>query len=120
MVSDVPMALSGEPVIEAMSRRHLVVSLMGPFDEEDEGRRWELRNRLWIGLSSSFVMVQASIRSRSLSFLREALDMNRNVMAIPGSIHSPLSKGPHRLIKEGARLVETTKEVLQEMQLSVF
>ena len=120
LVSDVPMALSGESVIEAMSRRHVVVSLMGPFDEEDEGRRWELRNRLLIGLSSSFVMVQASIRSRSLSFLREALDMNRNVMAIPGSIHSPLSKGPHRLIKDGARLVETTKEVLQEMQLSVF
>lgn len=117
LVSDVPMALSSEPVIEAMSRRHLVVSLAGPFDEDEEVRRWELRNRLLIGLCSSFVMVQASIRSRSLSFLREALDLNRNVMAIPGSIHSPLSKGSHRLIKEGARLVETTKEVLEEMRI---
>ena len=118
LVLDRPMALCDESVVRAMADRHLVVSLVGPYDEIDEPQRWEFRNRLLLGLCSSFVLVQASIRSRSLSFLREALDLNRNVMAIPGSIHSPLSKGSHRLIKDGARLVETIEEVLDEMRVS--
>lgn len=116
LVADRPIAVCDESVLNAMSQRHLVLSLIGPYDEHEEKRYSELRNRLLIGLCSSFVLVQASSRSRSLGLLREALDLNRNVMAIPGSIHSPLSKGPHRMIKEGARLVETVNEVWDEMQ----
>ncbi len=104
-----------EPLVKLMSEQHLVVSLQGPFDGQDNRCYWECRNRLLLGLCSSFVLVQASARSRSLTLLREALDLGRCVMAVPGSIHSPLSKGPHRLIKEGARLVETTSEVFEEM-----
>lgn len=118
LVVDTPMAKVTEPVIEAMSQRHLVVSLNGPLDTIDDDDCWVLRNRLFLGLCSSFVLMQASARSRSLSLMREALDLNRNVMAVPGSIHSPLSKGSHRLIKQGARLVETTREVLEEMQIA--
>lgn len=117
LVSDEPLGESRASVIEAMSQRHLVVSLIGPFDKVGAEQRWELRNRLLVGLCSSFVLVQASIRSRALNFLREALDLNRNVMAIPGSVHSPLSKGPHYMIKYGARLVETTNEVFEEMRV---
>ncbi|MGF6570102.1 DNA processing protein [Paraburkholderia sp. GAS333] len=73
------------------------------------------RNRLIAGLVSGVVMVEAAMRSGSLITARLANEMGRDIFALPGSIHAPLSRGCHRIIKQGARLVETPDEVLEEL-----
>jgi len=76
------------------------------------------RNRLIAGLARGVLVVEAATHSGSLITARFGNDMGRDIFAVPGSIHSPVSRGCHQLLKEGAKLVETAADVLAELRLT--
>jgi DNA processing protein len=110
---DVVYPKSNAALFEEVAGRGLLLSEY-PLGTPSVAHNFPRRNRLISGMSRGCLVVEAAIGSGSLITARLAAEQGREVFAIPGSIHSPLSRGCHSLIKQGAKLVDAAEDVLAE------
>ncbi len=113
---DIVYPSSNRALTEQLRRQGLVLSEL-PLGTPAVAHNFPRRNRLIAGLSRGVLVVEAAVHSGSLITARLAAEQGREVFAIPGSIHSPVAKGCHRLIKDGAKLVESVQDILEELRV---
>lgn len=101
-----------------IAERGLIISEF-PLGTPSKAQNFPRRNRLISGLSLGCLVVEANIDSGSLISARLAAEQGREVFAIPGSIHSPVTKGCHKLIKQGAKLVESVQDIIEEINITL-
>ncbi len=102
-------------LVEKILRQQGLILSEFPLGTPAKPKNFPRRNRIVAGLSRGVLVIEAALRSGSLITARLACEMGREVFAMPGSIHSPLSRGPHALIKQGAKLVESGADILTEL-----
>jgi DNA processing protein len=112
--ADIVYPARNHDLAHAIARDGLILSEF-PLGTPALAQNFPRRNRIISGLSRGVLVVEAALRSGSLITARLAGEQGRDVFAIPGSIHSPLSKGCHTLIKQGAKLVDSAQDVLDEL-----
>jgi DNA processing protein len=100
-----------------IAEKGLLISEKFPDEPFDQGS-FPQRNRIIAGLSLGTLVVEATEKSGSLITANQAVEEGREVYAIPGSIHNPLAKGCHKLIKQGAKLVESIHDVIDDLPRS--
>lgn len=109
---------SNREIFKLMSQKGLILSEY-PLGTNALSNNFPRRNRIIVGLSQACLVIESGVDGGSMISANFALEMGREVMAIPGSIHNPMARGCHKLLKQGAKLVENAQDILDDLRLTL-